>query len=331
MSFPRTLIHGTLVELCFSTEEGLPLVATAYMEAIIYSVLARAQSLYPVTICHFVVMSNHFHMLIVVDYIEDVPAFVCYVKRELAHAINKLRGRKRRTVWIGEYDCPVILDEETARKRIAYIYSNPVNAGLVESIDEYPNVSSWNAFLKGGEEKCVNRIPRTCFFKLAKENLTIEEQHEIARKLTSQGLEECSLKIEPDAWMKCFNVLKDKDPHEVNTKIISQIRRNEEKIKEERSVSVIGAEQLKHEPINKSYESERKGKHMFCISIYAVLRKAFIDYIRSMFKKETKNSKVDNDKSFSYALPSLFLAGGKLVANLVPLFVPTANTIYISP
>ena len=111
----KLFVHRTVVEVCFRTEEGLPLPATPYIKVIIESVLARAQSLYPVIICHCLVMANHVHMLVVVDDPACVPAFVGYLKGETAHVVNHLRGRKKRTVWCDGFDSPIILDVELTR------------------------------------------------------------------------------------------------------------------------------------------------------------------------------------------------------------------------
>lgn len=82
------------------TEEGLPIVASFLLNFIIWGILARARGKFRVRICHFVFLANHFHMLIVVDNPEHVPAFVGYVKCEIAHAINRLLGRRRKTIWM---------------------------------------------------------------------------------------------------------------------------------------------------------------------------------------------------------------------------------------
>ena len=138
----RCIIHNTLVEVCFRTEEGLPFVATPYIKAIMQSIIATAQTMYPTTICHFVLMANHMHLILVVQDPEDFVAFIGYIKRESAHAINRLLGRKKRTVWCDRYDDPKILDPDKAMQRIVYLYSNPQKANLVSTIDEYPNLSS---------------------------------------------------------------------------------------------------------------------------------------------------------------------------------------------
>ena len=109
---PRILLPKSLVLLTTRIENGLPLVCTRYMEFIIWSVFARAQYLYPIRVCAFVVMGNHLHLLVVVENPDAVAAFMDRIKTELGHAVNLLLGRRQRTVWCvwcDDYDCQPIL------------------------------------------------------------------------------------------------------------------------------------------------------------------------------------------------------------------------------
>ncbi|MDD2942363.1 MAG: transposase, partial [bacterium] len=127
---PKMFIHDAVYELCFRIEEGLPMTAAPFMKRIIKGYLAAAQSRHPVTICHYIVMANHIHMLVMIKNPEDLSRFVLYFKRESAHAINTLLGRRNRTVWAERYDSPVLLDAGKVIERIVYFYANPAQAGL---------------------------------------------------------------------------------------------------------------------------------------------------------------------------------------------------------
>ncbi|MBX7143689.1 MAG: transposase [Oligoflexia bacterium] len=101
--------HGSVLFVTFSVEQGLLLLSNPLCEALIKSCLARAQFLYPVEICHFLVEATHIHMVLVVKNPDDVCRFVGYFKTESAHTLNGLLGREKRTVWCEGYDSPVIL------------------------------------------------------------------------------------------------------------------------------------------------------------------------------------------------------------------------------
>ena len=105
----------------FRTEEGLPFPANPLIKHIFLSNMAMAQSKYPVKICHFLLMANHMHLILIPEAPEHFCAFIEYLKRETAHAVNKLLGRRRRTVWLSGYDSPILLDLEVAKRRIAII------------------------------------------------------------------------------------------------------------------------------------------------------------------------------------------------------------------
>ncbi len=76
---PKLFLNKQTYELCFRTEEGLPLVAAPYMKRLLLGYLAAAQTLYPITICHCVFMANHVHLIVVVDNPENVPRFCEYL------------------------------------------------------------------------------------------------------------------------------------------------------------------------------------------------------------------------------------------------------------
>ena len=112
------------------TQEGLPLVCSTPMNMIIQGVVAKAQELYPVRLCHYKFMANHFHIIFVALDPTNASSFVGYIKTELAHAINHMLGREKRTIWDAGFDSPELLDAETTISKIAYIYANAAKANL---------------------------------------------------------------------------------------------------------------------------------------------------------------------------------------------------------
>ena len=153
MSGPRKLfLPNSLIFVTFRTEEGLPFVPTDYINEILWSELAKAQALYPVEVCAFNFEMNHGHMLLRVTDPELIHPFVGYFKQETAHALNRLLGRRRKTVWAEDYDSPTVLDENKALDMFTYLLLNPVKDNLTDSMDDYPGVSSW-ALMKSGKYK----------------------------------------------------------------------------------------------------------------------------------------------------------------------------------
>ena len=90
--------HGSVLFVTFSLEAGLLLLANPLSEAIVKCCLARAQTLHPVTISHFIVEGSHLHLILVVENPHDVQAFIGRFKTESAHMLNRLLGRRKQNL-----------------------------------------------------------------------------------------------------------------------------------------------------------------------------------------------------------------------------------------
>ena len=145
---PRSVLFITT-----SLEEGLLLKSNPLMRLILESCLAKAQALHRVRICHFLFEETHVHIILVVDNPEDVPAFIGRFKTESAHSINRLLGRRKRTVWCEGYDSPILASPVDVIREIVYLYTNPSKDDLVDGIEEYPNFSTWENYKTKGQEE----------------------------------------------------------------------------------------------------------------------------------------------------------------------------------
>ncbi len=302
------------------------MVASPVMRFILLGILAAAQSKYPVKICHFVVMGNHVHLLLVVDNPQNVADFVGYFKRESSHAINNLLGRDKHTVWAKGYDSPPILDAAKAFETIAYIYTNPARANLVESIQDYPNLSSWEAFRFGGCEATYKRIPREAIPKLVRNKITIRDENILIHNLLLEASEEYSLIIEPDAWMHCFPETCVADPLLMTNNLIQQVQRLESALSATRNGKVLGPETLLSQGFNKPYNPEKHSPRMMCLSTHRLLRVQFIDWFKELVINARKlRQSLTAIEWLKRLPPGFFLPGGRLSANLIPDFTPCFN------
>ena len=256
------------------TEQDLPIVCSYLMNFIIWGILAKARTMFNVKICHFVFLSNHLHAMLVVDSPQDVPAFMGYITGEISHAINRLLGRRQKTIWQDSYDSPILLTVDEIRKYIKYIYQNPSKARLVHSIDEYPGVSSWEMFCKGKLTKTCPRLPRDLIPKLYSPALGVNEQKQIVESFEKLKLNNYEFTLEPDAWRESFKGAL------TNQEIIEEIKKEEETQKTQRikaNINVIGATALRRESMLKEHIPEKYSPKMICISSDLLLRKAFIE------------------------------------------------------
>ena len=86
----------------------------------------------------FVVMPDHVHWLVVLGACAALPGVMSAVKGSTAWRINSARGANGERVWqAGYFDHAVRRDEEV-RMIARYIVANPLRAGLVSRVGDYP-------------------------------------------------------------------------------------------------------------------------------------------------------------------------------------------------
>lgn len=320
-SNPKVFIHNVPYDICTSVQTGLPLVATDYMKILIEGVLAASQTLYPVTICHYVVMTNHIHILLIVKDPEDVPKFMHYLKLELAHAINRLLGRTGQNFWVEGYDSVMLLSPEKFLERMEYLYLNPTVAGLERSIDKYPGVNSFCCLFKTLATKNGKKISRDQVVELPERYLNKKQRRDLALTLLEAPGLEYQIKIEPWAWLDCYTSSREWNLNEVRESFLARLRAEEARIAKKK-FSVIGADELEAQDIRKAYRSHRTGKKMICMSHCPEQRKTVINFIKLQIRRarEAYQRRKAGEKS-ALPPPGFFLPGGALLANLVlPLF-----------
>lgn len=115
--------------------------------AFIYCLAVAAQR-YDVTVIDFIQMSNHLHDKIF-DRHGNAPAFNEYFHKLLAKCMNALRGRWE-NFFSSEQVC-VVRSETQADliDKLVYIATNPVKAGLVATVAEWPGASGYKALMSG--------------------------------------------------------------------------------------------------------------------------------------------------------------------------------------
>ena len=86
-------------------------------------------------------MPDHLHWLLQANSQRSLSASVCVVKSGAARQVNALRGTLGRVWQRGFYDRAVRREDDLV-DIARYIVANPVRAGLVRSIRDYPH---WDA------------------------------------------------------------------------------------------------------------------------------------------------------------------------------------------
>ena len=258
-------------------------------------------------------------MILVVKDPAAVKDFVGTIKKESAHAVNRLLGRQKRTVWCDGYDSVPILDPDKVVERIVYIYTNPQKANLEDRIERYPHFNSWSAFLKGGAEYKLRRIPRSRISKLSKTTLTMTEQKRLTAKLLEGSIFAGVLFVEPDAWLNCFQETKDADPERYKREIITKVRAEENRMAIMRKNPVLGAAQLRLQPVDRAHVPKKFGIRMICLSSFKELRVAFIAWYKERcFEATQAIARWKLGDWLAKPPPGFFLPGGFLHANVNP-------------
>lgn len=280
--------HGSVLFVTFSLEEGLLLLCNPLCEAIIRSCLSRAQFMYPVTICGILVEPNHVHLLLVVDDPSDVPGFMRYFKTESSHMLNRILGRRKRTIWCESYDDPIVLTLQRALLVMTYIYSNPAKDNLEDSIERYPGVSSWKMFVKGEHKKTWKRLRRDDFRFLPGDARNLKGYTREADRVLSLSKNTHEFVIKPNAWLEAFGVRSKEAQGQINKRIIERVRLIEERARRKRkreNRKIIGADKLRTQAFDLTRQSARRGKHMWCLSDKRGIRMKFIDFLKCLFEK----------------------------------------------
>jgi hypothetical protein len=109
--------------------------------------LAKAIDHTKVSYFGMVALENHPHHLL--SHPEGkLDEFFQYFNGQVARALNRFHGR-RHQFWSRRYSAIPVLDETTDIQRLLYILTNPQKADLVDTISQWPGLSSAKFYLEG--------------------------------------------------------------------------------------------------------------------------------------------------------------------------------------
>ena len=314
--------NGKVLFITSGIEEGLLFLCNPLCTAVLKSCLAAALARYPVRLCHFLIEPTHFHMVIVVEDPENVPKFLKYFKCESAHRINRILGRRKRTVWCEGYDSPIVLTPVRALIAISYLYANPAKDGLGYTIDEYEGVSSWKMYSSGMLSEEFKVISRDKFKQLPIWNQNYKGYTAEAERVLATTEQKDSLILQPNAWLESYGITDPKEQLKWNSKLVERIRRLEEraaKVRKRTGRRPIGVYRLRNQKFDLTRQSTRSGKRMCCLSERRSKREEFMKTFRQlMFEaRETVKRWAKGDFSVPYP-PGLHAPSMPRLANMMP-------------
>lgn len=270
-----------------SVEQGIMFPANPLAQFVIKAALLRAQRLYDIKISHFIVNGTHIHMIVRVKNPEDIVYFMRSFKTESATYTNRILGRHKRTVWCEGYDSPNCLNMEDVIDRIVYLYDNPVKDGLIESIDNYPGLSTWDMF-NGSRLKIFGTfLSREDFYPVS-QNQNYSEFKKHAEELTKVGMRK-EVKFDPNDWFKAFGVTDHEEIDDINDSICTMIKEREKQKQEEyeeAGKSFMGRKKLENQGIDIHYERKKQeGRKLWVICKNEEQRNLYIAFLKELARE----------------------------------------------
>jgi REP element-mobilizing transposase RayT len=134
----RVSIPGQAYLVTTITAGRAPLFADLKMGRVLVGALRHQQQRGSAESLAFVIMPDHLHWLFTLGERHSLSQAIGQTKRYSAQRINQMRGNKGQAVWQDGFHDHAIRREEDLREVARYIIANPVRAGLVTRVGDYP-------------------------------------------------------------------------------------------------------------------------------------------------------------------------------------------------
>ena len=134
----RASIPGQVYLVTTITEGRAPLFSDLHFGRILVRAMRHQHQAGAVDSLAFVVMPDHLHWLLALGEGSELSEVVGQTKRYCAQQINQMRGTKGQAVWQDGFHDHAIRREEDLKEVARYIIANPVRAGLVTRVGDYP-------------------------------------------------------------------------------------------------------------------------------------------------------------------------------------------------
>ena len=256
------------------------------MKLLLEGILARVQRDLKVIICHYLFNGNHPHMLIVARDSQQCIEFYGQVQKQLTDAIKRLLNLEHLSLFQKNSTSVIPYgDMEGAMERIAYLYANPAAANLVDSIEHYPGVSTWEAFkqaphtLNAQYEKQCMWIRQPMIPKLPSRSLTSQQDKHFSQRLLQSAKKRHPLLIQPNEWMKVFGVAED-EVQSINDAIIERLGEKEAQARSkrlEKGWKVKGPSRLAREALSLDYRPQKQSRRIYVYAADKNIRIAMIE------------------------------------------------------
>ena len=172
----RLLPHpGAVVEITQRTIQGRYLFKPSpRLNAIVVGCLARAQKLTGAQVHAVAMMSNHFHLLLSFETVEQMSRFMCHLKTNISKEVGRIHDWEG-SLFAGRYASIPLSDEpEIQVERLKYILSQGAKEGLVLSPRDWPGVHAARALAEGQPLRGV-WVDRTKLYQARQKDRSVRE------------------------------------------------------------------------------------------------------------------------------------------------------------
>ena len=291
----RAFSDNTIYEIVPRARASLPMPPTQTSNELKLGILGRTQRDSKVELCHFVDMNNHSHTLAVSNTCNKISQFYMELQKKTTDAVKALLKLPSLSLWGNRPTVAEVATLDDAIKRIAYIYCNPSNASLCDSIEEYPGINSWSAFLTcepGVDAEIaidarwypVSEIPQ-----LPSRSLSPKQD---ARLLQELAASEKALKhpitIKPFKWLEVFGITEPAAIERIRQRIIAQVRETERANADARRAagkSCVPRAVLLREPYLKPHIPKKKERKIYLICGNREQRLELLETFRQIFAR----------------------------------------------
>jgi REP element-mobilizing transposase RayT len=134
----RVSAPGNTYHVIFRTHDRAPLLGDLRRGRMVVDALRWQDEACRTSTLAFVVMPDHVHWLFTLSAHDSLPTVVSSVKGFAAWRINAGRHATGERVWQAGYFDHAVRTEEDVRAIARYIVGNPLRAGLVTTLADYP-------------------------------------------------------------------------------------------------------------------------------------------------------------------------------------------------
>ncbi|MES2912086.1 MAG: transposase [Pseudomonadota bacterium] len=138
---PRLTLPGYPHHVIQRGNNRQPIFKTAADHGHLLGLLYENARKFDVAVHAYVLMGNHFHLLVTPKTDKGLPGMMQAVGRSYVRYFNDLHGRSG-TLWEGRYRSTLIQTDRYLLACMVYIDLNPVRAGLVAEAGDYP----WSSY-----------------------------------------------------------------------------------------------------------------------------------------------------------------------------------------